>query len=257
MDPYLEDPGLWPDVHHRLISIASELLGERIRPKYYVRIEERVYISDEGDPARTEIMPDLPVIARPGSQGQVPQPSAMATLEVAEPVEVTTLLDDEIHEARLEVIDREQRQVVTVIEVLSPTNKVAGSRGQASYQQKRQEIRSSLTNWVEIDLLRRGVPFVTRELLPPCEYIVHVSWKQPRLKALVWPIRLHQRLPVIPIPLRLEDPDAPLDLQAVLTTAYDRAGYDLDIDYRRDPVHPLPPEYAAWAHQLLQSKGLR
>ena len=56
-------------------------------------------------------------------------PVVVATLAVAEPVEVTVMFEEEIHEARLAVIDREQRLVVTVIEVLSPTNKVAGSRG--------------------------------------------------------------------------------------------------------------------------------
>ncbi|MFI5074916.1 MAG: DUF4058 family protein [Actinomycetales bacterium] len=48
-----------------------------------------------------------------------------------------------------------------------------------------------------------------------------------------------------------------LDLQAVLNAAYDRAGYDLEIDYRADPVPPLGPEWNAWANRLLQERGLR
>ena len=39
-DPYLEDPRSWRDVHHRLISAASDLLNDQTRPKYFVRIEE-------------------------------------------------------------------------------------------------------------------------------------------------------------------------------------------------------------------------
>ena len=66
-----------------------------------------------------------------------------------------------------------------------------------------------------------------------------------------------RRLPVIPIPLKPGDPDARLDLQAVLDAAYDRAGYDLEIDYRSEPNPPLGGELAAWADQLLRSKGLR
>jgi Protein of unknown function (DUF4058) len=58
MDPYLEEPGLWPDVHARLIALSSEFLGQALRPKYYVRIEERVYISDENDSGRTVMVPD-------------------------------------------------------------------------------------------------------------------------------------------------------------------------------------------------------
>ena len=57
MDPFLEDPGLWPDVHHGLISVAQELLNAQLRPKYHVRIEERVYVSDEDDPGRSVIVP--------------------------------------------------------------------------------------------------------------------------------------------------------------------------------------------------------
>ena len=89
---------------------------------------------------------------------------------VAEPVVLTTLIDDEIHEAFLEVIDRQDRSVVTVIEILSPTNKVSGSRGRASYLEKRQEVMRSPSHLVEIDLLRSGVAIHTRELLPPADY---------------------------------------------------------------------------------------
>ena len=66
MDPYLENPGLWPDVHHRFISIASDLIADRVVPKYYVCIEERVYISDENDPGRS-------VIASPAHLIEAPQ----------------------------------------------------------------------------------------------------------------------------------------------------------------------------------------
>jgi hypothetical protein len=65
------------------------------------------------------------------------------------------------------------------------------------------------------------------------------------------------RLPVIPIPLRAGDPDAQLDLQALVDQSYERAGYDLEIDYTQDPIPPLDAEMAGWADQLLRSKGLR
>jgi len=55
---------------------------------------------------------------------------------------------------------------------------------------------------------------------------------------------LEQPLITIPIPVRVGDEDAALDLQAVLQTAYDRAGYDLRIDYSTDPVPSLRPKAA-------------
>lgn len=65
MDPYLEEPGLWPDVHTRIMTRVSDVLTEVLRPKYYVRIEERVYISEEGDPGRKVLIPDIEISVRP------------------------------------------------------------------------------------------------------------------------------------------------------------------------------------------------
>lgn len=256
MDPYLEDPGLWPDVHHRIIAIAGDLLGERLRPKYYVRIEERIYLADESDPVRSVRAPDLRIASFPGGQDQAFVPGGIG-LDVAEPVVFDTMFEEDVHEARLEVIDREHHLTVAVIEVVSPANKVAGSHGRASFRQKRREVMGSPSHRVEIDLLRAGHRFTPSMGLPACEYLVHVSNAARRPRGLLWPIRLSQRLPVVSIPLLPEDPDVPLDLQAVLTTAYDRAAYDLQIDYRSDPVPPLSHEWADWSHNLLRDRGLR
>ena len=256
MDPFLEDPSLWPDVHHGLISEMQAALNRRLRPKYHVRVEERVYISDENDPGRKAIIPDLKIIETGFAERRNTSFLETSTA-VAEPLILTTLIEDEIHEARLEVIDTNQQTVVTVIELLSPTNKIAGSRGRASYEQKRREVMTSTCHFVEIDLLREGDHLHTRELLPPAEYYVHVSRKDRRPKGYVWPIRLSQRLPVIGIPLKESDGDAELDLQGVLATAYERAAYDLQIDYHSEPRPCLSPEYADWANALLVSQGLR
>jgi len=252
MDPYLEDPALWPDVHHGLISEMQAVLNRQVRPKYHVRVEERVYISDENDPGRKVIIPDLRVRSADSGGAPVLSESTESGTAVAEPVVLTTLIEDEIHEARLEVIDREQRSVVTVIDILSPTNKITGSRGRASYEQKRAEVMQSPSHFVEIDLLREGVSIQTRELLPKADYYVHVSKKEQRPKGIVWPILLPQRLPPIDVPLLAEDPDVKLDLQAVLNTAYERAAYDLEIDYRQAPDPSLPDEYREWADGLLK-----
>ena len=59
--------------------------------------------------------------------------------------------------------------------------------------------------------------------------------------------------PSIPIPLLSPDPPAPLELGQALRTAYERARYDLRVDYRQPPVPPLSPADAAWAKALLVS----
>jgi hypothetical protein len=223
MDPYLEDPGLWPDVHHNLISEMQARLNAALRPAYHVRIEERVYVSDETDSGR----------------------------------EVITLIDDEIHEAFLKIVDRADRTVVTVIELLSPTNKHPAAVGLKKYREKRHEVMTSSSHFVGVDLLRQGVRIPVKEELPPCDYLVHISRVEERPRGRLWPLSLRDRLPVIPIPLRAGDEEASLDLQTVLNTAYDRAGYDLEIDYRAEPVPPLTPELAQWTDELLRQKGLR
>jgi hypothetical protein len=226
-------------------------------PKYHVRVEERVYISDEFDPGRKVIIPDLRISEIGRDLGPLTTPPAgVATLDVAEPITVTTLLDDEIHEAYLEVVDAELQGVVTVIEVLSPTNKVEGSVGRDSFLRKRQQVLRSPCHWVEIDLLRQKSPHVVGQVLD-CEYLVYVSRADKRPQDTVWPIRLHQRLPVVAIPLRPGDKEVPLDVPAVFSAAYSRGAWDLAAQYQKDPIPPLPPQYVAWTEALLKSKGLR
>jgi hypothetical protein len=48
MDPWLEEPALWPDVHARLIAELGRVLGPILRPRYVVRIEERTYVDADG-----------------------------------------------------------------------------------------------------------------------------------------------------------------------------------------------------------------
>lgn len=255
MDPYLEDPGLWPDVHNSLIVEARASLVRQLRPKYAVRIEERVYVSGGDDPGRDAIIPDIRIAGAARRKGAGLRPRR-GGLSVAEPEVLTTLLDDEIHEPYLKVIDSASGQAVTVIEVLSPTNKIPGAEGRRGYQQKKAEVLDSPTHWMEIDLLRAGAPVVPR-LARPYDYVVHVSRADQRPKGYVWRIFLDQRLPVVGVPLLPEDAEAPLDLQEVLNSVYDRAGYDLSINYRRPPAVRLTREQARWANELLRSKGLR
>ena len=233
MDPYLEEPGLWPDVHHGLISELQAELNRLLRPRYFARVEERVYISDELDPGRSVIVPDLKIQERPDAPPR--RGSSEGTpVGLSEPIVVTTLIDDEIHEPYLKIVDRENRSVVTIVEILSPTNKHPGSYGQRSYREKRHDVMNSPSHFVEIDLLRGGARITIREPLPPCDYLVHISRAEDRPEGRLWPIHLPDRLPAVRIPLRNPE-ETWLDLQRVLDQTYDRAGYDLEIDYRRNP----------------------
>lgn len=236
MDPYLESPSLWPDVHDTFITVIRELLAPGLRPSYFCQIEERVYVVDDYDPVRDVIIPDVVISqVHPGQPGSAAAPASTA---VAEPILVMNFIDEEIHEPLLQIIDAQSREVVTVIEVLSPTNKIPRSNGMASYRKKREEVLQSTANWVEIDLLRAGRRARLRGRFRESDYRMHWSRAKERPKEWVLPVSMAQPLPKIPIPLRPKHPEAELDLQAVLNLVYDRAGYDLILDYRRDPPEP-------------------
>jgi hypothetical protein len=256
MDPYLEKPSIWPDVHLELISAARAAIKSMIGSSYQVRIEERIYISNDNDPGRIVFVPDVQITPRTTSH-RIMTTSAEITVDVAEPLVLETLIDEKIRQSYIKVVDSNRNKVVTVIEFLSPDNKVAKSQGLKSFRLKRVEIMRSESHWVEIDLLRRGVSLPLRKRLLPHDYLVHVSPTARRPLGLVWPIQLSQRLPVIPIPLRPGDDDAHLDLQSVVDTAYDHAGYGTDIDYTKPPVPPLKPRWSQWSDALLREKGLR
>jgi hypothetical protein len=254
MDPYLESPTIWPDVHHELISDIRAALNPNLRPRYVIRVELCVYISDDDDPGRQALVPDVRV-EMSARRKRVKKPKAAEGLAITQPLIIPTLMDEEIEEAFLKIVHVESEALVTIIEVLSPTNKIRGSRGRASFMAKRHEIMNSEVHWVEIDLLRGGVPSVTDPPLQPCDYRVLISRADQRTRTRFWPISVRHPLPVIEIPLRGKDPEVPLDLGAVFRTGYDRASYDMSVDYRKPPRPPLEGDDAKWARELLRRRG--
>jgi hypothetical protein len=258
MDPYLEDPQRWRGFHANMIVAFEELLNRRLRPKYVAEVETRVYLAPSDDPAEEQLrIPDLWIERRNGRKAKGSAHGANGAVAVAEPLVVTTIEDDETVERRVEIRATATGKLVTVIELLSPSNKVAGAEGRKSFLDKRREVTSSKAHWVEIDLLREGHSLPVRKRLPEHDYFVHVSPVDLRPAGRVWPIRLPQPSPAIGIPLRKPDPDVPLELQAALNLVYERGSYDLKLNYSKPPNPPLPPAVAKWSNKLLKSKKLR
>jgi hypothetical protein len=103
---------------------------------------------------------------------------------------------------------------------------------------------------VEVDLLRAGERMPTRGVAAPADYTILVSrgWHRPR--AQLFPFRVRDPIPSFPVPLRQGEDEPTVPLGAVVGALYDRAGYDLRIDYRQEPLPPLAGDDAAWAANL-------
>jgi hypothetical protein len=250
MDPYLEKPGLWKQVHTNLIVDIQRSLAPRVRPKYQVAIEQRNFLAlSAGEPLVGE--PDVLVIEPTGRppvaltrNGAVAVVNGSYTVSLPEPQQVI--------ERYLEVRDVESGEVITVIEILSPSNKLEDRKRD---ERKRQRVLTSMTNLVEIDLLRSGKPMPMSGNFPQTHYRILVSRALQRPEAQVFPCGLRQPIPDIPIPLRPGEVEPRLPLNQILHALYDSAGYDLFIDYRRPPVPPLSEEDAVWAQQLCTTVG--
>ena len=243
MNPFIESDAIWQDFHQRFIYASAAFIAPQARPKYFVKVETSSYIHEQSAEERKYRRPDVAVSLPPGSQqikgpGSAVQAPAYAVIPFVDMEELSFV----------EVIDRGSRKLVTAIEVLSPSNKKhGGDRDQ--YLAKRQHYFSASVNLVEIDLLR-GFDRLPVEGLPPCDYFALVSRAEDQPRAGVWPIKLRDALPTIPIPLRHPDPDVTLDLQAVLNRVYDEAFYG-DVIYDNQPEPPLSAEDDAWARSVI------
>jgi uncharacterized protein DUF4058 len=167
-------------------------------------------------------------------------------------VEILPLpLPERRREPYLTLRDRESRAVVTVIEVLSPSNKRRGGDGRREYLRKREEVLGSAAHLVELDLLRGGDRLPTVEPLPLADYYAFVSREQrrPRVEVYHWTFR--NSLPTVFVPLAGGDPDVPLDLQAIITDLYNRAGYDYSLNYQGAIEPTLDVADAVWIQELL------
>jgi hypothetical protein len=247
MNPYLENPALWAEVHHRLISAIAIVLGPLLRPKYRVAIEKRTYLS-EGDQSIDVGIPDVAVLTTvkttDRSSGTVAIMEPIAS-NFTQPFTVMLPIAQEVKEGYLEIREVATGKVVTSIEVLSPTNKRSGS-GRDAYLGKRQRVLGSLTHLVEIDLLRAGRSMEVLTEMPSCHYRILVSRSVDRPQAQLYGFNVQQTIPAVPIPLERGDIEPILDLQRLFDEVYEQAGFDLTIDYSQAPVPGLSKEDQLW-----------
>lgn len=246
MDPYLENPELWPEVHSRLIVGIADALNETLSQKYRIAIERRVYQDDH----LLVGIPDVSIVAKPDLRDP-----ALSTRVATQPITVLLPEIEEVQERYLEIREIKTGAVITVIEVLSPKNKRSGE-GRTIYERKRNRILASLTHLVEIDLLRgdQPLPMIGSNL---SAYRILVSRHPTRPTAQLYEFTVRESIPEVPIPLLAGEEEPVMSLQFILQDLYEKGRYHLALDYTGSPQPPLTQADAEWADHLLRAAGLR
>ncbi len=247
MDPYLEHPHFHADLHQNLAVKIANQLGPRLRPNYVARLLPRDVLDRPGEEELRVMFPDVAVRRIP-SAPQLPLAGGGVAVAIAPaPMKAVNIMRVPFRQVTVEIRSVASGLLVAAIEILSPVNKRAESDGQEAYLRKRDGLLGASVHLLEIDLLRRGDRLPVEPPIPEsADYAVVLSRADARLNAEIWPIALSDPLPVVPVPLLPPDPDVPLDLNAAIQSIYDRAGYDLDLDYSVPPWPPLTREQSAW-----------
>ncbi len=245
MNPYLERPSVWRGIHTYLIGAMGRSLVPQLPAGYEVRPEEEMFIREASADERRHLMgwSDLGIAGKSDRPAPVGAGTALADAPAYAALPQAVLSETS---RWLEITDSEGGGLVTVIELLSPTNKL---RHRQQYEQKRLRLLGDGVSLVEIDLLRAGRRMPLNGL-PPCDYCLMVARPSERPRVGVWPLMLRDPLPVLPVPLRPPDADVHLDLPALLNDVYDAGGYAPSV-YRHAPEPPLSDEDRAWAQALV------
>ncbi len=248
MDPFLESQE-WEDFHTTMNTVLRESLAGPLEPDYLVRVERRVYVEHVGEEPTTMRQADVAILST--CSGLPSGRREVAEADAATATECMLVMPMQRSETYLVIRHRPSMKVVTVIELLSPSNKRAGGDGRHEYLTKREEFLVSTSHLVELDLLRGGERLPMADVLPAGDFyaIISRTYRRPRASVFSW--TMQQPLPKIPIPLRRGDDDCWLDLQAAFTTVYARARYDLSVNYKLPLQPPPPPAVAQWLQQII------
>lgn len=247
MNPYLENPELWSEVHSRLIVAIADDLTDHLSEKYRVAIEKRTYFS-AGDDSLLVGIPDVSIAGKQPEQSQL---SATVTLPpLVEPITVAVPMAEEVQERYLEIREVATGAVITAIEILSPKNKRPGE-GRQAYDRKRHQVLASLTHLVEIDLLRGGQPLPILGTSRSDSRIL-ISRSDHRPSAQLYAFSVRQSIPQFTVPLAAGDEEPVLELQSIVQRVYERGRYYLAIDYTQLAQPPLSEQDAIWAATILQ-----
>lgn len=259
MDPWLESPQQFGNLHLSMIAFLQEALQPRLPESYFARAGLRVRL----EVGQRDVEPDV-YVGKERADEPAGDESVVATMADTGPTMVAAEPEEfvEVKERYLDIIHLEGkgRRLVTSIEILSPSNKSTSGDGRALYLRKQRELRFSEANLVEIDLLRGGVHTTAVsydrlvEKSPDFTYHVCVRCFDHPQEFFTYPFRLQDSLPPISIPLLPGDAAVTVELQPLFDRCYDVGAFAMDVDYANDiPVPPLTDEQQRWADEILRA----
>jgi hypothetical protein len=220
MDPYLENEKLWPPFQHQLVGCLYQILLPSLVDRYRARIAQRTFVTE------------FPLF--------------------------TSIIQEEHLEEFIEVRQRTDNKLVTLIEVVSPTDKLK-KEGRIAYHETRKMARSQNSNIVEIDLVLQGSPMLdySRDGLPDWDYAVTVTRSTQPERYEIYTTTLQKRLPRFKIPLASDDRDTILDLQSTFARCFDVGNFAAQIDYKQDPSVKLNEEDSRFVAEILKQMKAR
>ena len=220
MDPYLEDEGIWPVFQHHLVLCLYQILLPGLVDRYRARVGQRHYVTEQAL--------------------------------------FTSVIREEHQEDFIEIRQRSDGRLVTLLDVVSPSNRTTSS-GRQAYLDTRKDGRNGGANLVEIDLVLQGQPMLdyARENLPDWDYAVTVTRATQPERHEIYTATLQKRLPRFRLPLAADDRDTVLNLHAAFARAFDQGDFAGKIDYHRDPPTSLAPDRREWLNGLLKQHKLR
>jgi hypothetical protein len=220
MDPYLEDDKLWPAFQHQLVSCLYQILLPGLVDRYRARVSQRTYVTEQ------------PLF--------------------------TSIIREQHLEEFIEVRQRTDNRLVTLIDVVSPINKVR-PQGRISYLETRKQARMQNASVVEIDLVLQGLPMLdySRDGLPEWDYAITVTRCTQPERYEIYTTTLQKRLPRFKVPLAPDDRDTVLDLQATFARCYDQGSFGSQVDYKRDPGMKMKDDDLKWLAEVLRLQKLR
>jgi len=220
MDPYLEGEKIWPAFQHHFIACLYQTLLPGLVDRYRARVGQRRY----------------------------------ATAQAL----FTSVIREDHEEEFIEIRQRNDSRLITLVDVVSPANKTTVA-GRQAYLDKRKEAKVANANLVEIDLVMQGQPMLdySREGLPEWDHAVTVTRATQPERHEIYRSTLQMKLPKFRLPLAGDDRDTVLDLQTTFARCFDQGNFIALIDYQRDPPTKLSDEDRRWLNDMLRHGKLR